>query len=174
MEKPMKLDIKNILRGSLIFTGVGIILVIMSMVLQLLSLIVTDANGEIVQLIVMGYSLILIPGFFVLYFFAGIRAVKVHGLDAVGAGAVAAFSYFVAGLTHVLLETLLNLLVVSGLIPGGAGFGSAGSIISAQIFGEVTGTVSVMAPAICGFGLLLIGTLINFVIGGFGGLFAQR
>ncbi len=170
----MKLDIKKVVQGSLIFAGVGIVLVIMSMVLQLLSLIVTDANGDIVQLIVMGYSLILIPGFFILYFFAGMRAVKVHGLDAVGAGAVAAFSYFVAGLCHVILETLLNLLVVSGLIPGGAGCGSAGSIISAQIFGEVAGMVGVLVPAVCGIGLLLVGTLINFVIGGFGGLFAQR
>lgn len=170
----MNLDIKKVLRASLIFVAVGIILVIISMILELLSLIVTDSNGEIVDFISMAYSFLMIPAFLAMYFVAGMRAVKKHGLDAVGAGLVASLSYVLTSIVHLLFRTLLNILVVSGLIPAGAGFGSAGAVLAAQVFGDMIGALGLSLSLFCGIGVILIGAMINFVIGGFGGLFAQR
>lgn len=170
----MKLNMKRVLKGSLIFIGIGIVLVILSMILQLLALLLSEDYGEILQLVVIGFALLQLPIFLAMYFYAGMRAVKVHGLDAVGAGLVAAVAYFVVALVNLFFDLLLNLLVISGVIPANAGFGSAGSVIAAQVFGDIAGMVGLGASAICGFGLLLTGALINFVIGGCGGLFAQK
>ncbi len=170
----MKLDIRRVIKGSLIFIGVGFIFVIISMILQLLTLIITDANAEIVQLIALGYSLLMVPVFLVMYVLAGMRAVKTNGLDPVGAGALAAFAYLVTSIIHLGFDFMLNLLVISGLIPGGAGFGSAGAVVSSQIFGGMVGFAGIGVAALCGFGLILVGTLINFVVGGVGGLIASK
>lgn len=170
----MKLDIKRVLKGSLIFAGLGLVLVILTLILQLLTLIITGEYADYVQIIALVFAFAVIPLYLVMYFIAGIRAVKKHGLDAVGAGFVSAFSYVVAAAAHLFFDFLLNTLIVSGLIPGGAGLGSSSSILAAQVFGDITGPFGLGASLLCGFGLIAVGALINFVIGGLGGLFAQR
>ena len=170
----MNIDIKKIARSSILFVGLGVILVILSVILQLLSLLIADEMGEIVQLITTVYSYALYLVFLVLFLFAGYRAVKVHGLDAVGAGATAAFTYFVVAVSHLMLNSLLSVLVLSGLIPGGAGFASAESVISSALFGGTTGAFGLGVQLFCGAGIILIGALFNFVIGGAAGLYASK
>jgi hypothetical protein len=170
----MKLDIKKVLKGSLIFVGLGLILVILSLIFQILTLIITEEHSDVVHIVALVYAFSIIPLFLAMFFLAGVRAVKKHGLDAVGAGLVSAFSYTVVALAHLFFDFLLNLLVVSGLIPGGAGFGSSATVLAGQVFGDVTGPLGLGAALFCGSGLIAVGALINFVVGGLGGLFAQR
>jgi hypothetical protein len=170
----MKLDIKRVLKGSLIFVGLGLVLVILTLILQLLTLIITGEYSDYVQIMALVFAFAVIPLYLAMYFIAGIRAVKKHGLDAVGAGMVSAFSYAVAAVAHLFFDFLLNMLIVSGLIPGGAGLGSSSSVLAAQVFGDITGPLGLGAALFCGFGLIAVGALINFVVGGLGGLFAQR
>ncbi len=170
----MNIDIKKIARSSIIFVGVGIILAILSVILQLVTLLITDSNAEIVQLAASVYSVVLIPLFLIMFLVAGYRAVKVHSLDSVGAGLSAAFSYVIIAVTHLFLNFLLSILVLSGLIPGGAGFGSSESVAASALFGDVVGAFGLGLQLVCGFGLIAIGALINFVIGGIGGILASR
>jgi hypothetical protein len=170
----MDLDVKKVGKGSLIFVGLGVVLVILSLILQILPLVIPESYSDIVLLISVGYQLLLIPVFLVLFFIAGVRGVKIHKLDAIGAGAISALSYFIVALIHLFFSTILNSLVLSGLIPGGAGYGSSEAVLATALFGDVAGAMGIGASLLCGVGSILIGSVINFVVGGFGGLFAQR
>ena len=170
----MNIDIKKIARSSILFLGVGIILVIVSVILQLLTLLVEGEAGEMVALIATIYSYILYPDFFGLFLLAGYRAVKIHGLDPIGAGSVAALSYVVVAIVQLLLNALLAILVLSGLIPSGAGFASIETVMAAALFGDAVGIIGLGRDAVCGFGLILVGALFNFVIGGSAGLYASK
>ncbi|MBN1170245.1 hypothetical protein JXA56_04425 [Candidatus Micrarchaeota archaeon] len=170
----MKLDIKKIAKSSILFVGAGIIIVILSMILQLLTVLVEGEYNSVIQTITSIFSYLMLPLFLGLFLLAGYRAVRIHGFDAVGAGATAAISYFLIATVHLTLDVLLVILVLSGMIPGGAGFGSSESVAAAAVFGDVTGMLGLGLQIFCGFGLILIGSLFNFVIGGVAGLYASR
>lgn len=170
----MNIDIKKIARLSLAFIAVGLILAMISVILQLLTFLLTDSNKEIVQYIVSIFSFISFPLFFLLFAFAGYRSVKIHHLDLLSAGLVSAFSYVCVALIHIMLNFFLATLVISGFIPGGAGFGSFESAAASSIFGSLTGPIGLGIQLFCGFGIILIGSLINFVVGGIGGLVGSK
>jgi len=170
----MNLDIKRIAKSSVLFVGVGIILVILSVILQLLTLLVTGENGQIVALVATIYSYVLYAMFLGLFLLAGYRAVKIHGLDAIGAGATASLTYVLVAIIQLLLNSLLSLLVLSGLIPSGAGFASIETVLAAALFGDALGIIGLGRDLLCGFGLILVGALFNFVIGGSAGLYASK
>lgn len=167
------IDLKKVLSASFITIGAGIVLVIVAVILQLLSFVIQGEYGEIVDLLYIAYSVVLYPVFLVLYFWTGMRAAKNFGFDAVGAGGVAAFAYFVVGLVERLLNVLLAVIVVSRPLSSG-GFGSADMVVASSLFGGIVGLSGVALAAVCGFGILLMGTMVNFVVGGFGALFALR
>ncbi|MBU0533133.1 hypothetical protein KKB44_06590 [Candidatus Micrarchaeota archaeon] len=169
----MALNIKNILRSSLLIIIIGLVLVISSLILRLLPVVLTTLDVNLLSTISMTYSFILFAIFFLLYFWAGIRAVKSYRLDTVGAGLVSAFSFFVTGIFHLLLETVLGLLFASHVIAGT--FVSGGATIATAVFGDAAiGGVGIGLASVCGLGILALGTLMNFAIGGFGALFEQR
>lgn len=167
-------DFQKMLFASLLTIGIGVVLVIVSLILGLLSFAITDSNAALVDLVTTVYLLLLFPLFFVLFFWTGMRAVKNYGFDAVGAGVVAAFSYAIIDLVKILLEMLLAVVVVSRSMGSGGGFGSTEMTVTASFFGDMMGLSGVALSAVCGLGILAIGSLINFVIGGFGALFALR
>lgn len=167
------MEIKKTLLASLLIIGIGVLLVVISIILQVASLLITGPRGEILSLATTIYTYLVVPLFIILYFWAGMRAVKKYKLDAVGGATVAAFSYFVTGLINLILTMLLSLLIV-GKVLNVTGFRSLESVLAASLLGDLAGAVGMAASAACGIGLLVIGTLINFVIGGLGGLFAQR
>ena len=167
----MAYDVKKILRASLFIIAAGAALVVISMILELLALLVTGSLHDPLSLISRIYSFLMVPLFLALYFYAGFRTVRKYGLDAVSAGAVSAFSHIATGLIHLGLGTVLNILVLSRVISG-LTFGSAEAALAAFFFGETTGAMGVGLPVICGIGMIIAGAIINFVIGGFGGLLA--
>ncbi len=169
----MHVDVKKIALSSAVIIATGVVLVVLSLILQLLSLLINDSNGSIIDTVNAVYSIVLLPVFCGLYFWAGMRAVKKYGMDSVGAGLVAAFSYFVIASVRLLLNLILTFVVVSRLVDG-SGFGSTESVVAASIFGGTAGLSGVGLSAVCGIGIILFGTMVNFVVGGSGGLFALR
>lgn len=176
-----EIDLRKAMFASLLTIGIGVVLVIASLILQLLNLVITDSSGElagltygeIVGLLYMVYLIITYPAFLALYFWTGLRAAKSYGFDAVGAGGVTAFAYFATGVIGLVLNMVLAAIVVTKPI-GVGGFGSPGMLIASSLFEGISGLKGVALSAVCGIGFLLVGSLINFVIGGFGALFALR
>jgi hypothetical protein len=167
------IDFKKMALASLLTIGIGTVLVIISMILQLLSLVITDANGDIVGLVSAAYTLLMFPVFLALFFWTGMRAARNYSFDAVYAGAVTAASFFVIGIIELVLKMLLALIVVSRPI-GGAGLGSPEMALASSLFGGAIGLSGIALSAVCGLGILVLGMMVNFVVGGFGALFALR
>jgi len=173
MAKP-GFDLKKMALASLLVIGMGLVLVILSVLLRLLSMVITDpAMANVIDMVGMAYTVLLLPVFFLLFFWAGFRAASAYGFDAVGAGIVAAFSYFVCACAHLALNMVLTLVVVAKPL-GGSGFGTLESSLAASLFGSMIGMTGVGLTAVCGAGVIVMGVLMNFVVGGFGGLFALR
>jgi len=166
-------DFKRMLVASLMTIGIGVVLVILSMILQLLSLVITQEYGDVVDIVAIAYSLLLIPVFFAIFIVTGMRAAKNYGFDAVGAGAVSAFSFFVISFVQLVLGIILAAVIVTRPM-GGSGFGTPEMALASTLFGGFVGLSGVALSAVCGVGIILLGSLINFVVGGFGALFALR
>jgi hypothetical protein len=166
-------DFKKLALASLLPVGVGVVLVIISLIIQLLAFMVNDANGAILDMANLAFALLLIPVFLALMFWTGMRAAKNYGFDAVGAASAAAVAFFVIGLVELVLQSLLAAIVVTR--PMGSGtLGSPALALASSVFGGAMGMSGVALSAVCGLGILLLGVMINFVIGGFGALFALR
>jgi hypothetical protein len=173
MAKP-GFDFKKMMLSSLLVIGIGLVLVILSVILRLLTMVISDQGlMGIVDIVALAYALLMYPLFLAIYFWAGLRAAKAYGFDAVGAGIVSAFSYFVIACANLVLNLILTLVGVSGSLES-TGFGTLESSLMASLFGGTAGLKGVGLTAVCGFGLIISGVMINFVVGGFGGLFALR
>jgi hypothetical protein len=169
----MGFDFRKLLMASILVTGIGVVLVIIQEILATLSLVMTDSNAATVDMIATAFAVLMLPVFFVLYLWCGMRAAKRYGFDAVGAGWVTAFSYFLASLVHLVLNLLLNLVIVSKAIAG-SGVGSAESALAASLFGGIVGLSGVGLSAFCGIALIFFGTMMNFVVGGTGAILVLR
>ncbi|HSB47489.1 MAG TPA: hypothetical protein VLD37_05725 [Candidatus Bilamarchaeum sp.] len=169
----MSFDFKKLLMASILVMGIGVVLVIVGEILATLSLVVTGENAGTFDTISTVYSVLMIPVFFILYFWCGMRAAKRYNFDPVGSGWVTAFSYFITSLVHLVLNLLLNLVIVSKAIAG-SGVGSAESVLASSLFGGVVGLSGVGLSAFCGIALIFFGTMMNFVVGGSGAIFVLR
>ena len=117
------------------------------------------------------YAFLLYPLLFALYLWAGVRAVRKYNFDAIGAGIVAAFSQFITGFIQIAIGVILSIVILSRFSTG-SGFATPESVVAAALFSNVSGMQGVGLSAICGMGMLIFGTVVNFVVGGFGGLVA--
>jgi hypothetical protein len=169
----MAFDFRKLLMASVLVMGIGTVLVIIQEILATLSLVMTDSNAATVDLIGTAFSVLMVPVFFALYLWCGIRAAKKYGFDAVGAGWVCAFSYFVTSIVHLILNLILNLVIVSKAISG-SGVGSAEAALAASLFGGIVGLSGVGLSAFCGLALIIFGTMTNFVVGGTGAILVLR
>jgi len=170
----MAVNLKTVLKASLLITAIGVALAISAIILKLVATLVTGSEAATVSLISTTYSFFLWPVFFILYLWAGMRATRKFRLDAVGAGATSAVSFMLISFTRLLLEIVLSLLFVSRVL-GGTSYISDESVIAANIFGETaTKGMGILLAALCGVGVILVGGLVNFVIGGLGSIIVQR
>lgn len=172
MKKP-GFDFKKLLLASLVIIGIGIVLIIISTILKVLPSVVPDDLKSVSSIINTAFSLLLYPIFFLLYFWSGVRATKNYGFDILGAGYVAAFSYFIVTLVGLVINTLLSLIVLTKPI-GNFAFGSVETAFSSILFSGISDFGGVGVSAVCGVGIALVGALINFVIGGTGGWLVLR
>jgi hypothetical protein len=53
-------------------------------------------------------------------------------------------------------------------------FGTLESTLAATLLGQTAGAMGIAYTGLCGVGMLALGALVNFVVGGFGAIFAQR
>jgi hypothetical protein len=164
-------DIGKFISASYLVIGVGIVLVILSLILQLVSMMAGGETAKTADLLSTVYAFLLYPMMFSLYLWAGIRAVQRYGFDAVGAGLVSAFSHFMIGLVQLILGVVLSVVILSKFASGAA-FATPESVLAGAIFEDVMGMKGVGLSAVCGIGILLFGTVMNFVVGGMGGVFA--
>jgi hypothetical protein len=167
----MAYDLKKLLFASALISALGILLIVVSLILQLASLMVSSDTAQIIDLAGTVYAFMLYPMMFSLFLWAGVRAARKYGFDAIGAGLVAAFSYFIIGLSQLVLSILLSIIILSRF-SGSVGFATPESVLAGAVFEDVMGMKGVGLSAICGIGILVFGTVINFVVGGLGGVFA--
>jgi hypothetical protein len=178
------MDVKNLLRASLPLMAIGIALVMVSVALQVLALVLAGPSDILVTLPVLGetsvpdlastvFTYLLYPAFFALYFWGGMRGVKAYRLDTLGSAGAAAVAYVATGFLHLALGILLNLLAINGILHT-VRYSSVESTLSTALFGETAGAMGIVLSGVCGAGVLLIGALMTFVVGGLGAMFAQR
>jgi hypothetical protein len=168
----MRYDVKKMLLASILIIGIGAVLVVISLILQLLSVMIGGDTGQTIDLISTVYAFLLYPVMLALYIWAGVRATRSYGFDAIGAGIVTAFSHLVIGVIQLVIGLLLSLVVMSKG-PVGAGFATPESVVAAAVFEDVMGMKGVGLSAICGIGILVFGAVVNFVVGGVGSIIAQ-
>jgi hypothetical protein len=166
-------DYRRFALASALIIIIGIVLVILGTILQLLTVVITDSNAAMVELLSSGYSVVMVPVFLALFFWCGMRAARRYNFDAVGAAGVTSFSYVVIAVVNLVLNLLLSVIVVSKGIPS-PGFGSAEAALAASMFGGASGLSGIGLSAVCGVGIVAMGALINFVVGGAGALFSLR
>lgn len=171
----MGLDLRKVMFASVLVTAMGVILVVISLILQLLSIVLTDPSMiENVRLASIIYAFLLYPLFLMLYLWAGMRAAKRYGLDAVGSGVVAALSSAFVGIFQLVLISLVGVAVLAKGIPASGAFGTPEFVLATAVFGDVVGYKGVGLSAMCGVALILLSAMVNFVVGGFGGLLTLR
>jgi len=168
-------NVGNVLKASVLAICIGIVLVIISIILKLIpALIIGSEFVDIITLISAAYEFLMLFIFLLLYFWTGMRAVKRFGLDVVGAGGASAVAFVVTGIVNLILSALLGVLMLSHVLPP-TGLVSPEAVVVASIFGDAAkGAVGLGLSNLCGIVFLAVGALINFAIGGFGGLFAHR
>lgn len=167
------LDVKKLFLASALIIGLGIVFVILSTILQLLTNIISGPNLGIIETINTAYSILLYPLFLALYLWCGIRAARKYGFEPVGAGLVTSFSYLIIAVVQLVLDIILTLIFVSSQTTS-VGFGSVESAMAAFFFGPTADISGVGLSAVCGVGVILFGLIINFVVGGFGAILALR
>jgi len=164
-----KLDIRNILGASMLPIIISVLLVIGYVVLEVVSFVADQSLQGAISLLTSIYLYAMFPIYFVVFLWAGARSVRKYRLDAIGAGMVSAFSYFVAATFNLIVTSLIGLLVIKQYIDI-PGFRSTESTLAASLIGDVAGTSGVGISFLCGAGMIFMGMLANFVIGSFGGL----
>jgi hypothetical protein len=165
---------QDIFVASKLVILLGALLVLLSFLMSMFATFGPNSSllfVSIFQVLSFAYSLFLFPAFFFLYFWAGYRAVKDYGLDFIGAGFVAMFSYLVVSVLDLFLK-IISIYSSIGTIAVGRALGSAylSGPVAAGVLGMIGGAVSLT----CFAGILLIGMLINFGVGALGGWFAKR
>lgn len=157
--------------------AIGFGLVLLSFVLGLIPALVQgipqiSAPVAIVfGLLLIGYGLLQLPIFALLFFWAGMRGVSKYGLSRGGGGLVAVFSYVVIAVIHLVFSIITNLIGVGSTAVGSALGQGQGDQMATALMGGVLGGVSAV---ICTAGILLVGVVMNFVIGYLGGWFGSR
>jgi len=163
------MDLKKVISASSISIGAGLLLVLLTVILLLFPLLLPDSLQEIMSIVNLAFFILKIPIFFGLFFWTGFRAVKKFGFDAVGAGGVAAFAYFVCALVELFVNFILSLLVSVNIL-GPVAFKSMETTIAATVFSSTAGPTGILFSLLCGIGIMVIGVLLNFAVGAVGAL----
>ncbi|MDD5340555.1 MAG: hypothetical protein PHV13_04895 [Candidatus ainarchaeum sp.] len=160
------MEFHRILEASKEVMTIGIALVALDFVLRAANFLLPSMAG-ILGWIMNAYALILLVAFFCLYAWAGMRAVRLYKMDLVGAGLVAATAYLVTSIVNYILG-MLGLLLLWGRV----GLTSADPLSGAAFGGLMLGVTGILDTGITVF-VILIGLVMNFVVGAGGGAIAN-
>ncbi len=164
----MMLNLKGILQASTHSIIIGSALVLLFTLLLIVGHVLgISQEGSIVRMITGAVFVIYIPVFFLLYLWTGWRAKRRFHLHTREAGIAAAFSYGIAASISFLLNTLLLILAV-------------GDVLMYQItpsmfdFGGIFSEIVILGSSICGIGVMVIGLILNAVIGMCGSIISEN
>jgi hypothetical protein len=160
------MEYHRVLEASKEVMTIGIALVALDFLLRLANFFLTSF-GNIFGWIMNAYALILLVAFFCLYAWAGMRAVRLYKMDLVGAGMVAATAYLVTSIVNYILG-MLGLLLLWGKV----GLTSPDPLSGAAFGGLMLGVTGILDTGITVF-VILIGIVMNFVVGAGGGAIAN-
>ncbi len=166
------MDFKKIARCALPVIAIGMLLVIIYIILQTLPSFLSGPN-DLIKTIITVYSYAMLPIFFLLYFWAGIRGMRRYGLDEISCGLVAAFSAVLIGLVQLVLEAILTLLIVSRIVTV-TDFRPASAVFSSVFLGNTSGVPGVGITTICGLGIIALSAIVCFLIGVLGAIATKR
>ena len=166
------MDFRKIVDASKLIIGFGIALVILSFVLSVVLTIVLSSFLKEIGVVIVILNMVIVALLFLgLYFWAGMRAVKNYGLDPIGAGVVAAFSYLMVAAVHFVIDLILR-LILSGWI---AGIGLGGEYASEFLaIGGLIGLMNITISVLWTVLAVPLGVVINLFVGILGGWYAER
>jgi hypothetical protein len=100
------------------------------------------------------------------------RSAKRYRSDLMECGVVAAFSHVVIGIVSLIINVLVGILALANVL-NASGLKSNEAVVSGVMFGGVVGAMGVGLGVVCGIGLIILGALLNFMIGALGGYFGR-
>lgn len=162
-----QIHIKEMLRASVKTILIGFVLVLIAGLLAVLGHFLDEETASIIWSILGIIGLIYIPAYFLLYLWTGYRAKRKFRLSTMEAGVTTAFTFVVIGLFSFVLNMVLILLSVEEILT---------YQITPAMFeiGEIFEGYYILDIALCGLGKLVIGFIINFVIGLCGAVIADE
>ena len=182
--KKIDLDFNKIRAGMMMPTMIGIAVVFVGFLFNLILSIFSSipiVNEAILLLAGLAGLIISLFGylfFMLLFLWTGYRTAHKYRGDAVEAGITAAISYIIIAVVNLVFTLVLTILSAVELISYTAvtsGIGGEHSDIAlALLGGGAAGVVGIVFNLCCSFGLMLVGGLINFVIGAVGGLIGEK
>jgi len=172
----LKVDFNKIRTGILIPTAIGCAIILFGFLFRLVLLFIVDQVTEYVDQDMMNIINILISlasfaAFLGLFLWTGYRATRKYHADVTEAGVITAVTY-----TLIAVVDLFFTVVLIGM--NAAEIGDA-SIISYGLGGEMSrilleDTLGIAGIPCCALGLIPLGILINFIVGGAGGMLGEK
>lgn len=182
--KKIDLDFNKIKAGMMMPTLIGIAVVFVGFLFNLILSIFSyiPVVGEVIALLAglagLAISLLGYLFFMLLFLWAGYRTTHKYRGDAVEAGVTATVSYVTIAIVNLMFTLVLTILSAVEIISYTAvtsGIGGEHSDIAlALLGGSATGALGIIFNICCSAGLILVGGLINFVIGAVGGLIGEK
>ncbi len=167
------MDIRRIGKASVPIIVLGVVLVLLQTMFHVLPSFLEPSDAEIAEMIDTVFTFFAVLLFMALYALAGFRAVKKFGLDPMGAGQVAALSYTTVAIINLLINTIVELLIVNHILDI-TGFRTAEAAVTAAVLDHVSGGGGVLISSLCGLGIIIIGALMNFIVGALAGIYARH
>lgn len=166
------MDNKKILASSTIAIVIGVILVLISTVAHIVPQYISTDAAKVANSVVSIFDYAMIIIFALLYLWTGMRAAKKYRADLLESALAAAFSHTIVGVVSLIVNVLVGILALANIV-NGSGIKANESVISGLIFSGVVGAAGIGANVVCGIGLIVLGALINFMIGAVGGFFGR-
>ena len=166
------MDNKKIIASSTVSIGIGILLVLISTLVHIIPSYISSDAAKVASTIVTVFDYVIIIAFIALYIWTGMRAARRYRSDSMECGVIAAFSHTIVGIVSLIINVLVGILALANIL-NASGLKSNEAVVSGVVFGGVVGAMGIGVSVICGIGLIVLGALLNFMIGALGGYFGR-
>lgn len=166
------MDFSKVIPSSKLIIIIGIGMLVVLDLLGLVSYLLPTSVTSLYSLFLLVIGLLVCIPFFLLYLYAGFRAVYKYGMDPLSAGIVSAFSHFVIGIVGIILALLLSLVGFGKIALSSSPLYGSGSAGVGALFGLIYLGAEIIVLT-CMIGVLICGLIINFIIGIIGGFFGK-
>lgn len=166
------MDNKKILASSTVGIAIGIVLVLISTIAHIVPQYISSDAAKMANSVITVFDYLLIVVFALLYLWTGMRAAKKYRSDMLECGVAAAFTHTIVGIVSLIINILVGVLALANIL-NATGLKSNESILAGVMFGGAVGAIGIGAVSICGVGMIVLGALLNFMIGALGGYFGR-